>query len=71
MLSKITLENFFSFREPTTIELNPDLNILLGINGSGKSNFLKAIELLYEIIAGNGLENIFLKKQYLRQFQGT
>ena len=62
MLSKITLENFFSFREPTTIELNPDLNILLGINGSGKSNFLKAIELLYEILAGNGLEKIFLKK---------
>lgn len=62
MLSKITLENFFSFREPTTIELNPDVNILLGINGSGKSNFLKAIDLLYEIIAGNGLENIFLKK---------
>lgn len=38
------------------------MNILLGINGSGKSNFLKAIDLLYEIIAGNGLENIFLKK---------
>lgn len=61
MISKITLENFFSFRYPTTIELNPDINILLGINGSGKSNFLKAIQLLYESIIGNGLEKIFLK----------
>ncbi len=61
MISKITLENFFSFRHPTTIELNPDVNILLGINGSGKSNFLKAIQLLHESIIGNGLEKIFLK----------
>ena len=61
MVSKIILENFFSFRNPTTIELNPDINILLGINGSGKSNFLKAIHLLYESIVGNGLEKVFLK----------
>ncbi|MCI5120718.1 MAG: chromosome segregation protein SMC, partial [Candidatus Electrothrix sp. AUS4] len=56
------LENFFSFRYPTTIELNPDINILLGINGSGKSNFLKAIRLLHESIIGNGLEKVFLKE---------
>lgn len=61
MISKITLENFFSFRYSTTIELNSDVNILLGINGSGKSNFLKAIQLLYEGIVGNGVEKIFLK----------
>ncbi len=61
MFSRITLENFFSFRGPTTIELNPGLNILLGINGSGKSNLLKAIQLLSQSIIGNGLEFIFLK----------
>jgi len=61
MISKITLENFFSFKNSTTIELNPDINILLGINGSGKSNFLKAIQLLYESVIGKGLEKIFLK----------
>ena len=62
MISKMTLENFFSFRHPTTIELNPDINILVGINGSGKSNFLKAIHLLAESISGNGLESVFLKE---------
>ncbi len=62
MISKITLENFFSFRHPTLIELNPDINILVGINGSGKSNFLKAIHLLHESIVGNGLESVFLKE---------
>ncbi len=62
MIAKITLENFFSFREPTTIELNPDINVLIGINGSGKSNFLKAIQLLRESFIGNdGFEHIFLQ----------
>ncbi len=61
MISKITLENFFSFGDPTTIELNPDVNILVGINGSGKSNFLKAIQLLQESVVGKGFEKIFLQ----------
>lgn len=62
MLKRITLENFFSFGEPTTIELNNDINVLVGINGSGKSNFLKALELLHEGIAGDGLHNLLIKK---------
>ena len=61
MLKSITLENFYSFAEPTKIEINSGINVLIGINGSGKSNFLKAIELLYESIAGIGLEKIFLR----------
>jgi predicted ATPase len=61
MISKVTLENFFSFGNPTTIELNSAINILVGINGSGKSNFLKAINLLYEGIAGEGFKKIFLQ----------
>ena len=61
MIKSIKLENFFSFGPSNLIELNPNTNILLGINGSGKSNFLKAIRFLYESIAGNGLEKIFLK----------
>ncbi len=61
MIKRITLENFFSFSESTTIELNAGVNILVGINGSGKSNFLKAIRFLYESISGKGLEKLFLK----------
>ncbi len=61
MIKKITLENFFSFSEKTEIEMNPGVNILVGINGSGKSNFIKAIKLLYDSIIGNGFENTFLK----------
>ena len=33
----------------------------MGINGGGKSNFLKAIELLYESMAGIGWLKIFLR----------
>lgn len=61
MITRITLENFFSFGEPTSVDLNPDINILVGINGSGKSNFLKAIYLLRESVAGEGFEKIFLR----------
>lgn len=61
MIQKITLENFFSFNEKTTIELNPNINILVGINGSGKSNFIKAIKLLYDSVIGDGFEKTFLK----------
>ncbi len=61
MIKSIKLENFFSFGVCEKIELNSDINILVGINGSGKSNFLKAIRLLYDGIAGVGFEKIFLK----------
>ncbi len=45
MIKSIRLKNFFSFEEQT-VRLNPDVNLLVGINGSGKSNFIKAFELL-------------------------
>ncbi|RMG23613.1 MAG: chromosome segregation protein SMC [Bacteroidetes bacterium] len=61
MIAKITLENFFSFGGPTTVELNAGINMLVGINGSGKSNMLKAVKMLYEGVVGEGFEKIFLK----------
>lgn len=63
MIKQIVVEYFFSFGKTQTILLNPDTNILVGINGSGKSNFIKIIELLHEGIAGKeGLENLINKK---------
>lgn len=61
MITKITLENFFSFGSDTTIELNSGVNVLVGINGSGKSNLLKAIKLLFEGISGEGFKKTFLE----------
>ena len=59
MLKSIRLVNFYSFRD-TTIELNQGVNILVGINGSGKSNFFKAFELLNEAFNGLGLRRYIL-----------
>lgn len=53
MIKKITVQNFFSFGTEQTIELNADTNILVGINGTGKSNFIRAINLLKEIVSGD------------------
>ena len=58
MIKKIIVQNFFSFGTEQTIELNPDTNILVGINGTGKSNFIRAIRLLQQGIKGN-FEKLF------------
>ncbi len=59
MIKSIRLKNFFSFKE-ATIDLHPTINVLVGVNGSGKSNLFKAIHLLKEGVAGIGLKNLML-----------
>ena len=59
MLTKVTLENFFSFGKATTIELNPGANFLIGINASGKSNFFKALRLLKVGVVKRDLKHLF------------
>lgn len=62
MIKEIILRNFFSFKDETTVLLNPGVNILVGINGSGKTSFINAFRLLYEGVCGNGFENLFQKE---------
>lgn len=57
MLKSVRLVNFFSFGD-CTIDLEPDLNVLVGINGSGKSNFLRAFQLLKAGMDGRLREQI-------------
>jgi predicted ATPase len=59
MIKKITIQDFFSFKGENTIELNEGINLLLGINGSGKTSFLNALKLLYEGVSGIGIERLF------------
>lgn len=62
MIKKVTIEHFFSFGTKTEITLNEEINILIGINGSGKSNFIKALRLLHEGMVGGGFEKLFAQK---------
>ena len=62
MIKEIRLRNFFSFKEETIVHLNSGVNILLGINGSGKTSFINAFRLLYEGVCGDGFENLFQKE---------
>lgn len=59
MIKQLIIRDFFSFKGEHTIELNSGVNILVGVNGSGKTSFLNAITLLYEGVAGGGLSNLF------------
>jgi predicted ATPase len=49
-LKRITIEGFTSIRS-ATVELNR-MNILVGANGAGKSNFVQALAMLGRIVAG-------------------
>jgi predicted ATPase len=75
MIKSIKLTNFFSFKEDE-IFFDQRVNLLIGINGSGKSNLLRALEVLKTGVEGNandtalrelivnkwgGVDNIFCK----------
>ncbi|WP_373513016.1 AAA family ATPase [Persicitalea sp.] len=59
MIKSIEITNFYSF-DSCVVQLHPETSILIGINGSGKSNFLKAVKLLKEGVAGVGLRKHIL-----------
>ena len=46
MLKRVHIENFKSLRD-VTLDLQP-INLLIGPNNSGKTNFLKAFEFCYD-----------------------
>ena len=60
MIKSIRLKNFFSFSSQI-IELE-DLNMLIGINGAGKSNFIKAIQVLKATVTESEIPNLLINK---------
>lgn len=47
-LKQITFSEFLSFKDPTTIsEFSPETNVVVGKNGSGKSNILSAVRFVF------------------------
>lgn len=55
-LSRIKIKGFRSIKE-LDLELRP-LNVLIGANGAGKSNFISSFKLLNEMIAGRLQEHV-------------
>jgi len=57
-LETISLSGYKSIRELTSFRLQEGLNVLIGANGSGKSNFIRFFELLGHLMDPNkGLQN--------------
>jgi predicted ATPase len=52
-LERISLAGYKSIREFSGFTLNKGLNVLIGANGSGKSNFIRFFELLAHIMRGD------------------
>jgi predicted ATPase len=59
MLQKVSIQNFKSLKD-VTLELQK-VNLLIGPNNSGKSNFLKALELWGKYISSQSEQNRFVK----------
>ncbi|RZK38806.1 MAG: hypothetical protein EOO61_07700 [Hymenobacter sp.] len=79
MIKSVRLVNFFSFGD-CTIDLESDLNVLVGINGSGKSNFLRAFQLLKagmdgrlreQIVRMGGINSILYKGKMKKKSNGA
>ena len=60
MLKSILFTNFFSFKD-IKVELNR-LNVLAGINGAGKTNFIKAIKMLKATISEGAMAELILNQ---------
>jgi AAA15 family ATPase/GTPase len=45
-MQSIVLKNFKSYEQQAVNDLNSRINVILGSNGQGKSNFLKGILLM-------------------------
>jgi len=57
-LEEITLSGYKSIRELKALRLKPGLNVLIGANGSGKTNFIRFFELLGHMMdPSKGLQN--------------
>ncbi|NLF18423.1 MAG: AAA family ATPase, partial [Lentisphaerae bacterium] len=53
-LSKIEITNFRCF-ESLALTLQPDINVVVGVNGAGKTTILDSIATtLYDVVAANG-----------------
>lgn len=52
-LERISIAGYKSIRTLEAFPLNPGLNVLIGANGSGKSNFIKFFELLRHLVDGS------------------
>jgi predicted ATPase len=53
-----TFKNFKNFAD-AEIDLSKPMTLLIGRNGSGKSNVIEGVELLAELLKGRQIENIF------------
>lgn len=68
MLVELTLRNFLSFdAKAPSIPLGP-LNVLVGANGSGKSNLIEAIGLLSEVPRKDGLAGALRRGGGIREW---
>jgi predicted ATP-binding protein involved in virulence len=45
-ISKFKVEGFRGFKDALTLELDPKVNVLVGVNGAGKSSLLDGMEML-------------------------
>ncbi|MDY6804189.1 MAG: AAA family ATPase [Cyanobacteriota bacterium] len=69
-IAKIQIKNFKNFQD-VTFEVDPDFNVVTGVNNCGKTNFLEAIALWHECFnklirpAGRSYQKLYKKGDFI------
>ena len=69
-IATIQIKNFKSFQD-VTFEIDPDFNVVTGVNNCGKTNFLEAIALWHECFnklirpAGKSYKELYRKGDFI------
>lgn len=61
-LARLSVRGFKSIRELEDFQLAPNLNVLIGANGAGKTNFISLFRMLAEMM--DGKLQLYIKSEY-------
>ncbi len=64
-IQKLTLEGFRGFKDKTEFELDPNVNVFVGVNGSGKTSVLDAVGILANAKEHTTISNLSLDSTFL------
>jgi len=64
-IQKLTLEGFRGFKDKTEFELHPNVNVFVGVNGSGKTSVLDAVGMLANAQEHITISNLSIGSSYL------
>lgn len=64
MITEFKIANFKALQIEKFIRFQPRLNVLIGLNGSGKTSLLQAIDFICNLVQQNGVSNLLKRRNW-------